>query len=98
MSSGSSNLCSTRVELGSLAAGRPFIASIVAVGVAWVVRSAYLYSMPLLARLVIETAIVVVTMAVIVFSGAEEKLMYTDLFRQLTKSPSNDEGPRVSPV
>ena len=80
------------------AASRPLIASVVAAATAWAARSVYGYSMPLVPRLIIETAIVTVTVAAIVFRGAQEKVMYADLFRQLRKSSSHDEQSRVSPA
>ena len=79
-------------------ASRPLSASVVAAGVAWGARSAYLYSIPLVPRLVVESTILVVTVALIVFLGEKEKSMYADLFRQLTKSSSQDEGSPVLPA
>jgi O-antigen/teichoic acid export membrane protein len=80
------------------AASRPLSASVVAAVVAWGARSAYLYSMPIVPRLVVESTIVLVTVGVIVFHGAQEKLMYADLFRQLTKSSPQEERSPASPA
>ena len=80
------------------AASRPLAASVAAAGIAWGARAAYLYSVPLLPRLVVESAIVVVTVAVIVLHDADEKTMYADLFRQLTKSSSQGERSPASPA
>jgi len=85
---------SLRDVLGT--ASRPVGASVLAAGVAWGARSAYLYSIPLVLRLVVESTIVVGTVALIVFLGAKEKLMYRDLFRQLTGSSQDKRAPASS--
>ena len=87
---------SLRDVLGT--ASRPVCASVLAGGVAWGARAAYLYSLPLLPRLVVESAIVVVVVAVMVLLDAEKKIMYADLFRQLTKASSHAERSPASPV
>jgi O-antigen/teichoic acid export membrane protein len=80
-----------------LAVSRPLASSIVAGGLAFVVRSAYGHSLSPFPRLVLETAVVLITFLGILLFATGQKSLYLDLLRGL-REPSAEKEKSLASV
>ncbi len=74
-------------------ASRPFVASLIAAVVAFVIRSSYGHVLPPLPRLTLEIAVLLATFTGILLFATGQKALYIDLFRSLLqRSPVKEKS------